>query len=114
MPRCAAGGKRGYFPVAFPIGRFDIPVIALDIPRHSGLRRNPPPPASSPEVIRQKFGVSYDPTQVGRILRRIGWSPQDAGSRPSGPHNRMKPPFPTGARRAFRNPQITLSPKGAP
>ncbi len=28
------------------------------------------------QVIEQEFGVSYDPSQVGRILRGCGWSPQ--------------------------------------
>ena len=28
------------------------------------------------EVIRRFFGVSYDPSQVGRILKKIGWSRQ--------------------------------------
>ena len=27
-------------------------------------------------VIEQEFGVSYDPSQVGRILRSCGWSQQ--------------------------------------
>jgi hypothetical protein len=27
-------------------------------------------------VIEKLFGVSYDPTQVGRILRKLGWSLQ--------------------------------------
>lgn len=28
------------------------------------------------ELIRRLFGVSYDPTQVGRILKKVGWSLQ--------------------------------------
>jgi transposase len=28
------------------------------------------------EVIRARFGVEYDPSQVWRILRMLGWSPQ--------------------------------------
>ena len=28
------------------------------------------------EVIKKLFGVSYDPSQVGRILKKIGWSRQ--------------------------------------
>jgi transposase len=28
------------------------------------------------EVIRRKFGVSYDPSQVSRILKTCGWSRQ--------------------------------------
>lgn len=28
------------------------------------------------EVNRRFFGVSYDPSQVGRILKKIGWSRQ--------------------------------------
>lgn len=28
------------------------------------------------EVIRRFFGVSYDPSQVGRILKKVGWSRQ--------------------------------------
>ena len=28
------------------------------------------------QVIRQEFGVSYDPSQVGRILKGCGWSRQ--------------------------------------
>lgn len=28
------------------------------------------------QVIKQKFGVSYDPSQVGRILKGCGWSRQ--------------------------------------
>ncbi|WP_460908301.1 helix-turn-helix domain-containing protein [Spirosoma areae] len=27
-------------------------------------------------VIEKLFGVSYDPSQVGRILKRVGWSRQ--------------------------------------
>ena len=27
-------------------------------------------------VITQLFGVSYDPSQVGRLLKRVGWSRQ--------------------------------------
>ena len=28
------------------------------------------------EVIRKLFGVSYDPSQVGRLLKKVGWSRQ--------------------------------------
>lgn len=28
------------------------------------------------EVIRKLFGVSYDPSQIGRILKKVGWSRQ--------------------------------------
>ncbi|MCK8496074.1 winged helix-turn-helix domain-containing protein [Spirosoma sp. RP8] len=28
------------------------------------------------EVIKKLFGVSYDPSQVGRILKKVGWSRQ--------------------------------------
>jgi len=28
------------------------------------------------EVIGRLFGVSYDPTQVGRLLKKVGWSLQ--------------------------------------
>jgi len=28
------------------------------------------------QVIRREFGVSYDPSQVGRILRECGWTRQ--------------------------------------
>jgi len=28
------------------------------------------------DLIQQHFGVGYHPTQVGRLLRQIGWSPQ--------------------------------------
>lgn len=28
------------------------------------------------EVIKTLFGVSYDPSQVGRILKKVGWSRQ--------------------------------------
>lgn len=28
------------------------------------------------EVISQLFGVSYDPSQVGRLLKKVGWSRQ--------------------------------------
>lgn len=28
------------------------------------------------EVIKKTFGVSYDPSQIGRILKKVGWSRQ--------------------------------------
>jgi transposase len=28
------------------------------------------------EVIKKLFGVSYDPSQIGRILKKVGWSRQ--------------------------------------
>lgn len=28
------------------------------------------------EVIEEEFGVSYHPDHVGRVMRRLGWSPQ--------------------------------------
>lgn len=28
------------------------------------------------EVIKKLFGVSYDPSQIGRILKKLGWSRQ--------------------------------------
>jgi transposase len=28
------------------------------------------------EVVKKLFGVSYDPSQIGRILKRVGWSRQ--------------------------------------
>lgn len=28
------------------------------------------------EVIKKLFGVSYDPSQVGRLLKKVGWSRQ--------------------------------------
>ena len=28
------------------------------------------------EVIRKLFGVSYDPSQVGRLLKKVGWTRQ--------------------------------------
>jgi transposase len=28
------------------------------------------------QLIRDQFGISYHPTHVGRLLRRLGWSPQ--------------------------------------
>lgn len=28
------------------------------------------------EVIKKLFGVNYDPSQVGRILKKVGWSRQ--------------------------------------
>ena len=28
------------------------------------------------EVIKKSFGVSYDPSQIGRILKKVGWSRQ--------------------------------------
>lgn len=28
------------------------------------------------EVIKTRFGVSYDPSQVGRLLKKLGWSRQ--------------------------------------
>lgn len=28
------------------------------------------------EVIKRVFGVSYDPSQVGRLLKKVGWSRQ--------------------------------------
>lgn len=28
------------------------------------------------EVIRKLFEVSYDPSQVGRVLKKVGWSRQ--------------------------------------
>ena len=28
-------------------------------------------------VIQETFGVRYDPSQVGRIMRALGWSPQN-------------------------------------
>ena len=28
------------------------------------------------DLIERKFGVSYDPSHVSRILKRLGWSPQ--------------------------------------
>ncbi|MDQ1090505.1 winged helix-turn-helix domain-containing protein [Siphonobacter sp. SORGH_AS_1065] len=28
------------------------------------------------EVIKKRFGVSYDPSQVGRLLKKAGWSIQ--------------------------------------
>lgn len=33
------------------------------------------------EVIRREFGVTYDPTHVGRILRACGWSLQKPARR---------------------------------
>ena len=36
------------------------------------------------QVIRQEFGVYYDPTQVGRILQPLGWSPQQPATSPAG------------------------------
>lgn len=27
-------------------------------------------------VIKKLFGISYDPSQVGRILKKVGWSRQ--------------------------------------
>jgi transposase len=26
------------------------------------------------EVVKGLFGVSYDPSQIGRILKKVGWS----------------------------------------
>ena len=28
------------------------------------------------QLIKEQFGVSYHPTHVGRVLKRLGWSPQ--------------------------------------
>jgi len=28
------------------------------------------------EVIKRLFGVSYDPSQIGRLLKKVGWSRQ--------------------------------------
>lgn len=28
------------------------------------------------EVVKRLFGVSYDPSQIGRILKKVGWSRQ--------------------------------------
>lgn len=28
------------------------------------------------EVIKKTFGISYDPSQIGRILKKVGWSRQ--------------------------------------
>lgn len=28
------------------------------------------------EVVKKLFGVSYDPSQIGRILKKVGWSRQ--------------------------------------
>ena len=28
------------------------------------------------EVIKKRFGVSYDPSQIGRLLKKVGWSRQ--------------------------------------
>ncbi|WP_240625922.1 helix-turn-helix domain-containing protein [Spirosoma pollinicola] len=28
------------------------------------------------QVINQLFGVSYDPSQIGRLLKKVGWSRQ--------------------------------------
>lgn len=28
------------------------------------------------EVIRKLFGVSYDPSQIGRLLKKVGWTRQ--------------------------------------
>ncbi|MFD2935464.1 helix-turn-helix domain-containing protein [Spirosoma flavum] len=28
------------------------------------------------EVIKRLFGVSYDPSQVGRLLKKVGWTRQ--------------------------------------
>jgi len=39
------------------------------------------------QLIRRQFGVSYHPSQVGRILRASGWSrqkPRRVGGQPAG------------------------------
>ncbi|MBC3788473.1 winged helix-turn-helix domain-containing protein [Spirosoma utsteinense] len=28
------------------------------------------------EVVKELFGISYDPSQIGRILKKVGWSRQ--------------------------------------
>ena len=51
-----------------------LPSLLAQDPREFGFDRDRWTHSLVAKVIRQEFGVSYTPTHVGRILKKIDWS----------------------------------------
>ncbi len=56
-----------------------LPALLAQGPQHFGFSEGSWTHAKIAAAIRQQFGVSYTPTHVGRILRKLNWKPESDG-----------------------------------
>jgi len=61
--------------------RVELVELLLVGPRSSGFSTDLWTLPRVAELIERQFGVSYDPSHVSRILKRLGWSPQKPAKR---------------------------------
>jgi transposase len=66
----------GAAPRLTPEQRSQIPLLLAEGAQAFGFRGDIWTQPRVAEVVRRQFGISYDPSQVGRILRACGWSSQ--------------------------------------
>lgn len=92
MKRARSGGGKEALRTRKPPGRppdlseeqlKELPTLLKKEPEHFGFRGKVWTRSRIGEVIRRVFGVEYSESHVGRLLRKIDWSPQKPTSRAS-------------------------------